>query len=236
MIRSFFLISCIYITMAADCLCGRDTNDNPYCTPIIFGSDTLVTDQVLYNGRIWQNLYSQVQGDQFLFSKEFLYGTVTIRGRTFSGIRIMYDIFRDEILIPYKPVGILQLNKEMIDSFSIFFNNKKYLFKRISPSTDKRESYFLNEVYNGRTKLFARYEKKIEKLADGGKYDEFYQVTRVFITNRGVSHIVTGKKDLYRLFYEDKKPIKKYIKDNKLRITRDDAETFIPVLKFIDSR
>jgi hypothetical protein len=93
--------------------------------------DTTKENQVLYNGRIWRNLYYMVQGDQFLFSKEFLPGSLSISGKTFPNILLKYDIFSDEILTPIDSGKILQLNKELIDSFSVIFQNKKYRFTKI---------------------------------------------------------------------------------------------------------
>jgi hypothetical protein len=58
----------------------------------LFGSiiltrrDTIAENQTLYNGKIWRNLYNLVQGDQFLFSKDFLPGSLTIKGKTFNDV------------------------------------------------------------------------------------------------------------------------------------------------------
>ena len=90
-------------------------------------SDTLPENQFFFNGRVWRNYYSMVEEDQFLFSKEFLPGEVIMRGRTYPDVMILYDIFNDEILTPYKPVGILQLNREMVDSFSLLFRKVEVL-------------------------------------------------------------------------------------------------------------
>ncbi|MBI5010768.1 MAG: hypothetical protein HZB98_14230 [Bacteroidia bacterium] len=197
--------------------------------------DTLPENQPLYNGRVWYNLYSGVEENQFLFSEEFLPGTVTMRGRTYSNIQLRYDIYKDEILIPYRPVGILQLNKEMVDSFSINFPDREYRFVRLADSSEVEMNGYFNEVYSGKTALIARYQKKIEKLADGGRYDKFYQVNKSYISIDGKFRPIAGKKDLYRIFSNDKKPIRNYIKKNNIQIIRDDAESYVPVLKFIDT-
>src|ERR1035437_2536330 len=91
-------------------------------------SDTLLDNQTLYNGKIWRNLYYLVMEDQFLFSKEYLPGILTIGGKTFNNVLLKYDIFKDEVLTPIDSGRILQLNKELIDSFSISFLNRKYQF------------------------------------------------------------------------------------------------------------
>jgi len=203
--------------------------------PDIRWSDTLPENQTLYNGRVWYNLYTEVEENQFLFSEEFLVGSVTMRGRTYSNVLIRYDIYMDEILTPYQPVGILRLNKEMVDSFSIHFHDRDYIFFRISDSTNDEMNGFVREVYSGKTRLIARYEKKIEKLADGGRYDKFYQINKIYISTDGKFRTIAGKKDLYRIFNNEKKTIRNYINKNNIQIIRDDAESYVPVLRFIDS-
>lgn len=195
--------------------------------------DTVPDNQFLFNGRVWRNYYSTVENDQFLFSNEFLPGTVTMRGKTYSDIMIKYDIFRDEILIPYKPVGILQLNKEMVDSFSILFKNKKYHFDNYG-GYPELTGYF-NILYKGGINLYVKYAKKIEKYADGGRYDKFYQVCRIYLLKDTTIYPISGKKDLFRIFDDDRKVIRNFIKNNETFISKDSPESFVPVINFINS-
>jgi hypothetical protein len=233
--RLFFLIPLVSVLVAGSCLKGQEAAKSLYKPFLATGNDKLPDYQVLFNGRIWQNLYSGVEGNQFLFSNQFLDGTITMRGRKFEGLKILYDIFRDEILIPYKPVGILQVNKEMVDSFSVFFKNKSYTFGRITRVTDEKSDNYLQILYNGRTRLYAMYMKKIEKLADRGSYDKFYQTTRVYVLRDGIFSSVTGMKDIISLFNEERQTIRNYVKKNKIKFIRDDPESYVPVIRFIDS-
>ena len=198
-------------------------------------SDTLPDNQFFFNGRVWRNYYSMVEEDQFLFSKDFLPGEVIMRGRTYSDVMVLYDIFKDEILTPYKPVGILQLNKEMIDSFSFFFLNKRYSFIKIQDSTKMELNGYLNVLYSGKTKLYVKYSKKIEKLEAKGENNKFYQLTRIYLAKDSLIYPVTGKNDLIKIYDEDKKVVRDFIKKNQLRISKNDPESFIPVLRFTDS-
>jgi hypothetical protein len=197
--------------------------------------DTLSNDQFFYNGRIWRNYYSMVEEDQFLFSRDFLPGTVIMRGRKYPDVMILYDIYKDEILTPYKPVGILQLNKEMVDSFSIIFRNKKYSFARMQDSTASGLNGYCNVIYDGRTKLIVKYLKKIEKLEAKGENDKFYQLTRIYLIKDAIIYPVTSKNDLIKVYREDKKAVRDFIKKNNLMISKDNPESFIPVLAFTDS-
>jgi hypothetical protein len=198
-------------------------------------SDTLPDNQFFFNGRVWRNYYSMVEEDQFLFSKKFLPGTVIMRGRTYSDVMILYDIFKDEILTPYKPVGILQLNKEMVDSFSFLFQNKRYGFVKMQDSTNSALNGYLNVLYTGETTLYIKYSKKIEKLEAKGENNKFYQLILIYLLKDGLFYPVTGKNDLIKIYDKDKKAVRDFIKKNQLRISKYDPESFIPVLRFTDS-
>jgi hypothetical protein len=202
----------------------------------IIQPDTLLDNQSLYNGKIWRNLYYLVTDDQFLFSKEYLPGILTISGKTFNNILLKYDIFKDEILTPIDSGRILQLNKELIDSFSISFLNRKYQFIKMKEDTLKAYKSFFNVLYKGKTTLLLKFEKKIDKLSVEGKYDKFYQIDRIFIVSAEKLYPVSGKGDLYKLFPEDKIQIKDFMKKSKLRISEKVPESFIPVIRFHDRK
>jgi hypothetical protein len=197
--------------------------------------DTLKEDQTLYNGKIWRNIYYLIKEDQFLFSKEFLPGSVSVRGKLFTGILLKYDIYRDELITPVDKGVLLQLNKERIDSFSLSFQSKTYNFIKAEEDSVKGDQSFFNVLYEGNTALLVRYTKKIEKMAVEGKYDKFYQISRIYLNKGNGLFQVTGKKDLLKLMPEQKTAISEYMKINKIRVSEKSPETFIPVVRFYDS-
>ena len=106
--------------------------------------DTLIENQDLFNGRIWRNLYYLSEGNQFLFSKEFLPGSLTINSKRFTDIFLKYDIYNDEILTPVDQGGILQLNKELVDSFSLSFQDKTFKFIKMQDDSIKGSKKYFN--------------------------------------------------------------------------------------------
>lgn len=197
--------------------------------------DTLKEDQTLYNGKIWRNIYYLIKEDQFLFSKEFLPGTVSVRGKLFPEVLLKYDIYRDELITPVDKGVLLQLNKERIDSFSLSFQNKTYRFIKAEEDSVKGDESFYNVLYQGNTALLVRYTKKIEKMAVEGKYDKFYQISRIYLDKGNVLFPVAGKKDLMKLMAEHKTAVSAYMKTNKIRVSEKAPESFIPVVRFYDS-
>lgn len=197
--------------------------------------DTTKENQVLYNGRIWRNLYYMVQGDQFLFSKEFLPGSLSISGKTFPNILLKYDIFSDEILTPIDSGKILQLNKELIDSFSVIFQNKKYRFTKIKEDSQKRFKSFVNVIYEGKTALYVKYNKKIDRSSIEGKSDNFYQTSLIYFVKDKILYTIFNKRDLFTILKKDKSQMRDFIKKNKLRVSKKEPESFAQVIIYYDS-
>jgi hypothetical protein len=230
-----FLLFFFFYLFAGYGICGIGPGDSVSTQLSYIGQDTLVENQILYNGKVWRNLYYKVREDQFLFSKDFLTGSVTIIGKTFNNIALRFDIYNDEIMTPTNLGFILQLNKEMVDSFSLAFQNRTYHFTRIAEDTLRTFKGYLNVLYHGKTKLYVKFKKEISQLSVDGKYDEFYQTHRIFFEKDSIIHLVSGKRDFLNLMGENKSQIRSFVKKNRLPFSIKYPESFLPVMEYYDS-
>ena len=130
---------------------------------------------------------------------------------------------------------ILQLNKEMVDSFTIIFENKTYNFTKIQEDSLKVLKGYVNVLYKGKSALYVKYKKEIQLLADEGKYDLFFQTYRIYLLKDGIVHQINSKSDLFKILNEDKTQIRDFIKKNKLNVSKKMPESFIPVIRYYDS-
>jgi hypothetical protein len=201
----------------------------------IIQRDPLKENQILYKGKVWRNLYSNVKGDQFLFSKDYLPGSLTMNGKSFKNLSINYDIYNDEIITPTNQGSILQLNKEMVDSFTLIFEYKTYRFKNTLEDSLTGIKGYVNVLYKGKSALYVKYKKEIQLLAVDDKYDLFYETYRIYFLKDGIVYQLTNKSDLLKILYQDKTRIKDFIKKNKLRISKKVPESFFPVIRYYDS-
>ena len=197
--------------------------------------DSLKENQILYNGKLWHNLSHNIKGDQFLFSNDYLQGSLTINGKSYNNLDISYDIYNDEIIILTNHGSNLQLNKEMVDSFSLVYNFKTYRFKNISEDSLPGIKGYINVLYKGKSALYVKYKKEIQLLAVDNRYDLFYQTYRVYFVKGRTVNQINSKNELLKVLYEDKAQIKDFIKKNKLKISKKEPESFIPVIRYYDS-
>jgi hypothetical protein len=191
--------------------------------------------QILFSGKEWHNLYTAIKGDQFLFSKEFIPGSVSIKGKTYTDLTLNYDIYNDEIIIPANKGIILQLNKEIVDSFTLGFDNKVYKFFNTDKDSLANIKGFVKVLYEGKSRLYVKYKKEIQPLAVEDKYDLFFRTYRLYLFKGGIVNQISSKNELLKVLIDQKTMIKDYMKKNKTKISKKDPESFIPVIRYYDS-
>ncbi len=192
-------------------------------------------NQILYNGKVWRNLYIAVRGNQFLYSPDYLQSTLTISGKTFYNVGIVYDIYNDEIITTSNTGYNLQLNKEMVDSFSFAYQSRIYRYLNTHEENTEGLKGFVNVLYQGKSVLYVKYRKEIQLLAVDDKYDLFIQSHRLYFQKDGKVYLLSGKNDLLKTLENEKTAIKTYIKKNKLKVSKKDPDSFVPVIRYYDS-
>jgi hypothetical protein len=197
--------------------------------------DTIKERQILFNGIMWTNKYHRINDDQFLFSDFFLPGTLSINGQTFKNIMIRYDIYSDEIMTPLNMADIVQLNKEMVDSFTINFENKVYNFTKIQDETLKGFQGYYNVLYKRKSALYIKYKKEISLSLTDTHDGEFYKNNRIYFVKDSIIYPITRTNDLFKILSEDKIKIRNFIKNNKLKVSKKIPESFVPVIRYYDS-
>lgn len=191
--------------------------------------------QLLLNGRIWRNQYSKTFGDQFFLTNTFLKGSVIFNGHRFNNLDLKYDITNDELILSIESYPIIIMNKEMVDSFSLVFENRNYHIINAGQDTSNVLRGYVNVLYDGTTALYVKYTKNIQPLAVDGRYDLFVQEHRIYLRKGTEIVPVGGKRKLLSLLEDKKKEIRHYLKSSRFKFSRNDPDTFIPVLEYYDS-
>jgi hypothetical protein len=200
--------------------------------------DTLKNYQNFINGKIWNNRYRTFHGSAFLFEDYFLPGTVSINGKTFDNVSVKYDLYSDEVLIPVNNDEIIQLNKEIVDSFSITYENRVYKFIRsgIDPLRSDEPAGYYNLLYSGKVSCFIKYKKSIRPGLEQGKDFEFVQSNQIFLKKDNVLYQISKMKEIFKTLMVEESEFKKDIRDQKQKLSVDNPGSLIPLLKFYDSQ
>jgi|WetSurMetagenome_2_1015567.scaffolds.fasta_scaffold00002_27 hypothetical protein len=200
-----------------------------------FFPDSLRDRQFLYNGTLWTNNYKRYNGNPYLFADYFLPGEIWFNGRHFSNVELRYDIFSDEVMIPRTREQIISLNREMVDSFSIVFEKTKFNFIYVQADSLSRVRGYVNEIYEGKSSLYVKYSKGIFTNVTDGSDGEFYQVSRMYIVLDGIPFEIEKLKDLLKLIGPQADKVRDFIRTEKIKVSRNIPESFVPVVRFYDS-
>jgi hypothetical protein len=167
----------------------------------------------LINGREYIPYHSPHQSDPFFKSQTVCSGTVYSNGRSYNNFKILYDIYKDELVINYLNfegrLKLISLNKHSIDSFEIKVDDITTRFKFISFAPDSHMKNSFYEVpYSGETRLLISHTKSYSQL--DGKDVYTYNIYRYLYFNGSYFHITTLSK-FCKLFGDKKSILRKYI-------------------------
>jgi hypothetical protein len=233
--RNIFLILILFLISVRTSLYGINAGEGIGTYSNLAKQDTIKERQLLYNGIIWKNRYHRIEGDQFLFSGFFLPGTISVNGKTFKDLRLKYDIYSDEIITPLNRENILQLNKEMVDSFTLTFEDKVYRFTNIRNDTLKGFVGYINILYKGRSGFYVKYIKSIspESTPKGDGY--FIQNQVMYLMKDNLFYPINGSRSLFKILNKNTEQIRSLIRKNKLKLSKKIPESYVPVIRFYDS-
>jgi hypothetical protein len=233
--RRYYSLLVFLIIIVILCSIEPASSIKPHLSDDTWIKDSLYGNQALINGRIWRDLYPAVKEDQFLFSYEFLPGSVTIDGNTYGNLKLRYDIMNDEIITVTGKGIVLQLNKEMVDNFTLTYGFRIYNFSNIVADSLSKVAGYVNILYKGKSSLYIKYFKEISKRGPGKNYENFVQDDRVYINKDGVFYQIRNNRDFKKFVSDKKDEIKVYLKGNRIMISRKFPDTYVPVLEYYDS-
>jgi hypothetical protein len=144
-------------------------------------------------------------------------------------------VFNDDVVLWINASTIINLNKEMVDEFYISYLNNRYHVVNMGSDSSNVLSGYVNVYYEGPTTLYVKYRKQVDILAVDNKYDLFVQMHRIYIRKDDQIIQFFGKRSLLKILADRNAELKSYIKQNKLRLTKNEPRTFIPVLEYYDS-
>ena len=198
------------------------------------GPDSSIYRQLLINGRLWMSPYYNISGHEFLFTNEWLNGAITINGHHFRGVNLKLDVMNDQLLFPDNRTNtVIALNKRMIRDFQIMFNGTDYFFVKV-PTENNMVDGYVQLLYDGDLKLYRKWGKRI--LVNQDRLIQEFRAEEVMYLKRDSTYYKIAKKgDLLKPFKENKKAIKKWMREMNIYLNLRNTRTLVPLLEKIDS-
>jgi len=189
----------------------------------------------LYNGTQYEFYPFPFQESHPYFeTSSFTSGTVTYSGVTYTGVPLLYDIVRDElVLLHYDSIHRVSLVNENTASFSLAGHH----FIRIERDSTQKvlPAGFYDELHQGQVSFLVKRTKDLEEVIDNRNVvSRVVYKKRYFVLNGGAYYAVKNKKALLRLFKDKKNEIQQFIKQDKISFKRNEEMAMKSVVAYYD--
>ena len=192
----------------------------------------------LYTGKNYYNRHDQVQGHPFFTDDYWEYGSIIFENQRFDSIYLKYDVYDDLLLVEhFSSSGIMtamQIHKPKVSGFELFGHR---FLQIMDDSTAKIKPGFYDNLYDGNNvQLLCKWKKELVKNMSAGSYsEEFMDKQRFFIVKGGEYFPVRNRSSLIKILEDQKKEIKRFIRQNKVRYFNNNTQLYIEVASYYDS-
>lgn len=178
----------------------------------------------LYNGKEYVFYTFRMKGDPFFFSTKFSKGWVSYLGKKYEPVSLLFDLSRNElILLNADDRSAVVLHNELVDSFSISGN--KFLNLQEDAAHHLTHAGYYNVLYDGSIQVLA---KRIKTISPAIENDSLTQVfaskNDFFIRKNGSYYSASNSKDVFHLFADKRRELKKAMRQNHVKFKRKTFE------------
>jgi hypothetical protein len=188
----------------------------------------------LYNGSEYiEYTFTLQEGHPFFGSAAWVDGDIHFDGMIFHEVPILYDIVKDQVIIQdFQKIYKINLPVDKIQQFTL----PGHTFIRLMhDSTNQIRTGFYDQLYNGKTGLFAKREKKIiEKNSNLQINNVVINQSNYYIRKGGVYYTIKNKRTLFDVLKNRKKEVQQYFKKNRIKFKNDPEKAMIIAVEYYD--
>lgn len=189
--------------------------------PVSLYKNATSISQNLYNGRQYYVYDARMDEHQFFEQRRWLNGMVRYDGQQFDSIPMLYDIFRDELVIRHFNGDHVLLQTVKVDSFTI----ENHHFARLESGKDinpQMRSGFYDILYNGKSRTIVRRTKsRQEKIVDKKVIAYYPEKNFYYVWKDGRYNGVNSRKSALALFPEHKRELRRVLRENKIKFRKN---------------
>jgi len=187
----------------------------------------------LYRGELPLHYGSKSPNDGstfFAYSTDFENGDVLFRGKHYKGVTLNLNVHIDELYVrdPFQGIAIL-VNKNFVDSFSM--GRRRFVHHKQEQGSMLANGYY-EVLYEGRLKLFKKIRKNyFENTLDGQRLKKGFTLDESFYLWKDDRWVrVAAKKDLQKLYPDQKRNIDQIVKTGRLDFSKNNREHALTVI------
>ena len=190
--------------------------------------------QNLYNGRQYYVYDNRSEEHQFYEFRKWHNGVLVYDDQRFDSIPMLYDIFKDELIIKHFNGDHLLLQSEKIDYF--YVDNHTFVRQEAGKDINPQmRTGFYDLIYNGKSRtIVRRIKQRQEKIVDKRVIALFPQKNTYYVKKGDQYYNVSSKKSAFNLFPEYKRELRKVLKDERIKFRKNKEVAIVKMVEAYD--
>ena len=192
----------------------------------------------LHTGAEYLDHDEGAEGFPYFLVDGYAVGWVVVNGHRYDSVPIKYDCKKKSLILEHYDLRNyfmeLELISERVDTFQI----EGYKFFRLDEQSvyhGKLDDGFYNILYDGNLKMYAFRDKRYLEYLDARSIKKmFLQRDKFYVIRNGVPVSVQNKSSLWRVFKEEKKVLKKSLKEKNVDFKNRFEEAVFLAVKIAD--
>jgi len=184
-------------------------------------------DQELVNGLQYYNRHQRSMGHPYLLEGWVHQGSVSLRGKLYTGLWLKYDIYAQHVEVEYQAMNGADNQVILVSDRVDHFYIGNYFFQKLKLEEGQEQEQFYQVIGNGPLVLYIRWEKKLVPVSGDSRFIEEYSSPKrdYLLQLDGAVNPFNSKKSFVQLFPESvQKDMKKLLKRNQLQIRNASTE------------
>lgn len=180
------------------------------------------------------------QGTPYAYTETFSLGWLVYNGVKYEGVELNLNAHRDELHLKITSSGIvLELDKDIVGDFVI--GSRKFLTLAGKNAVEGLPEGYYQVLYKGGATLLKKNIRTFhERLQSSGNgvFRYFDQSNRYYLLKDGQVYPVVRNKDFARIYKENKKAVKGFIRQNRMRFVEMEEKdpAFVAIMEFADNK
>ncbi|GEM_PF-273009 len=198
-----------------------------------------IGDQLqIYNGKEYAEYDRQITGHPFYLTDYYEYGVLEYDGNNYDSVEMRYDIHKDALILKhFTQSGFVKefiLNDSKITRFYLL--NRTFIVIPDSSETQPLETGIYELLFHDELYLLSKRSKKyVEEFHGVYLKQRFEEESKYYILNNDQLSSIRNKRSLIKAFPEQKKGIKKHIRDSRLYFGNDLENSIISTVRYVST-
>ncbi|HYG14148.1 MAG TPA: hypothetical protein VEC12_00235 [Bacteroidia bacterium] len=188
----------------------------------------------LYNGWLHIGYSNKIEGFAYYPENAWQNGTVVYDGISFPGVNMLYDVYKDELIIQHFHKLMQNLHSEKVKEFT--FGNRRFIrVVRDSLNNVTLNTGFYEELYKGKLHLLAKRQKILEETVTDKLEQKFITKNFFYLNRNNTWHTVKSYRDLTGVLKEKAKEIRQHLKKNKVKYRKNREKALVMAVQYFDA-